>query len=65
MGRLISDRMSYRNHYMCSGEATNSKDKSKSFLLFAFLQFEHECKTHKIIESFFLSKTTFNVKILT
>ena len=22
MGRLISDRMSYRNHYMCSGEAT-------------------------------------------
>ena len=21
MGRLISDRMSYRNHYMCSGEA--------------------------------------------
>ena len=23
MGRLISDRMSYRNHYMCSGEATS------------------------------------------
>ena len=22
VGRLISDRMSYRNHYMCSGEAT-------------------------------------------
>ena len=22
MGRLISDKMSYRNHYMCSGEAT-------------------------------------------
>ena len=23
MGRLIIDRMSYRNHYMCSGEATS------------------------------------------
>ena len=23
MGRLIYDRMSYRNHYMCSGEATS------------------------------------------
>ena len=23
MGRLIGDRMSYRNHYMCSGEATS------------------------------------------
>ena len=23
MGRSISDRMSYRNHYMCSGEATS------------------------------------------
>ena len=23
MGRLIRDRMSYRNHYMCSGEATS------------------------------------------
>ena len=23
MGRLISDRMSYRNHYMCGGEATS------------------------------------------
>ena len=23
LGRLISDRMSYRNHYMCSGEATS------------------------------------------
>ena len=23
MGRLISDMMSYRNHYMCSGEATS------------------------------------------
>ena len=23
MGRLISDKMSYRNHYMCSGEATS------------------------------------------
>ena len=23
MGRLISDRISYRNHYMCSGEATS------------------------------------------
>ena len=23
VGRLISDRMSYRNHYMCSGEATS------------------------------------------
>ena len=24
VGRLISDRMSYRNHYMCSGEATST-----------------------------------------
>ena len=24
MRRSISDRMSYRNHYMCSGEATSS-----------------------------------------
>ena len=24
MGRLISDRMCYRNHYMCSGEATST-----------------------------------------
>ena len=24
MGRSINDRMSYRNHYMCSGEATSS-----------------------------------------
>ena len=24
MGRSISDRMSYRNHYMCSGEATST-----------------------------------------
>ena len=24
MGRLISDRMSYRNHYMCSGHATST-----------------------------------------
>ena len=23
MGRIISDRMSYRNHYMCSGGATS------------------------------------------
>ena len=23
-GRLISDRMSYKNHYMCSGEATST-----------------------------------------
>ena len=23
MGRLISVRMSYKNHYMCSGEATS------------------------------------------
>ena len=23
MGRSISDRLSYRNHYMCSGEATS------------------------------------------
>ena len=23
MGRLISNRMSYRNHYMCSGKATS------------------------------------------
>ena len=22
-GEIISDRMSYRNHYMCSGEATS------------------------------------------
>ena len=26
MGRLVSDRMSYRNHYMCSGEATSNKN---------------------------------------
>ena len=26
MGRLISERMSYRNHYMCSGEATSSNN---------------------------------------
>ena len=25
MGRSISDRLSYRNHYMCSGEATSTK----------------------------------------
>ena len=24
MGRLISDRMTYRNHYMCSGEASST-----------------------------------------
>ena len=23
LGRLISDRMSYKNHYMCSGKATS------------------------------------------
>ena len=23
VGEIISDRMSYRNHYMCSGEATS------------------------------------------
>ena len=28
MGILISDRISYRNHYMCSGEAT-SIDKNE------------------------------------
>ena len=28
MGRLISDRMSYRNHYMCSGEATSLSIKA-------------------------------------
>ena len=27
MGRLISDRVSYKNHYMCSGEATSVIDK--------------------------------------
>ena len=25
VGRLISDRLSYRNHYMCSGEATSKR----------------------------------------
>ena len=25
-GEIISDRMSYRNHYMCSGEATSVYD---------------------------------------
>ena len=24
VGRLISDRLTYRNHYMCSGEATST-----------------------------------------
>ena len=26
VGRLVSDRMSYRNHYMCSGEATSNSE---------------------------------------
>ena len=26
MGRSISDRMSYRNHYICSGEATSTHE---------------------------------------
>jgi len=39
VGRLISDRMSYRNHYMCSGEATSiiiksfGKDKGQPAIL--------------------------------
>ena len=28
VGRLISDRMSYRTHYMCSGEATSHSRKA-------------------------------------
>ena len=32
VGRLISDMMSYRNHYMCSDEATSYLNVNKSFL---------------------------------
>ena len=30
MGRLISDRMAYRNHYMCGGEATSKHDETSN-----------------------------------
>ena len=33
VGRLISDRMSYRNHYMCSGEATSIMKSTNIFSL--------------------------------
>ena len=39
MGRLISDRMSDKNHYMCSGEATSiikRKRVRKPYVEFAF-----------------------------
>ena len=39
VGRLISDRMSYRNHYMCSGQATSTYINSKAFEF---------CKTFKL-----------------
>ena len=29
VGRLISNRMSYRNHYMCSGEATSRYERKE------------------------------------
>ena len=34
--RLISDKMSYRNHYMCSGEASSSKYTTS--ILFSLVQ---------------------------
>ena len=38
MGSLISDRMSYRNHYMCSGETT-SKFKDRMILGYLYFLF--------------------------
>ena len=29
MGRSISDRMSYRNHFMCSGEAASNDNNHR------------------------------------
>ena len=39
MGRSISDRMSYRNHYMCSGEATSSHYFSKLYEVVCFFSY--------------------------
>ena len=37
MGRLKYDRMSYRNHYMCSSEATSMVRKVKPFRMVFFI----------------------------
>ena len=38
MGRSISDRMSYRNHYMCSGEATSNTNTNEiNWVLFIII----------------------------
>ena len=42
VGRLISDRMSYRNHYMCSGEATS----------FNYFNTEHILANTQIVKRF-------------
>ena len=49
MGRLIYDRMSYRNHYMCSCEAIsvyNSKSRGLLTVRPSDFQIKHLYKDH-------------------
>ena len=48
VGRLISDRLSYKNHYMCSGEATSLFNSSS--LVFCKFFIPESAPHHKIFE---------------
>ena len=66
MGRLISDRMSYRNHYMCSGEAT-SLYKSKNVFLMCLKIFQKYKHFKRLLGAAALQNCSnickFNIKI--
>ena len=58
MGRLISDRMSYRNHYMCSGEATSTYYFITNVKMI-FLAFQKNmCSIGSVISEKLLNKLT-------
>ena len=42
VGRSISDRMSYRNHYMCSGEATSTYYFTGFMIRYTLFNFRYE-----------------------
>ena len=54
-GRSIIDRMSYRNHYMCSGEATSTKYTKLEVI---FIKKEEKRKVEKRLEK----RDTYQVK---
>ena len=65
MGRSISDRLSYRNHYMCSGKATSYLYISIWCLIIGDRDWLVDCETGDKIKLSSIEATTRNLVLNT